>query len=178
MFRYAIIFGSIAGAVVVTVMSIVLSLMDPDRFVLAETLGYVTMIATLGLIFIGIKRYRDAERGGVISFAGAFGVGAAMSAVAAIVFALGWEVYMFATDYALTADYANSVIAAIEADTLSADEKARQIADVEAAVQLNRNPLFRFAISLIELFPVALIVSLISAFILKNPKVLPARTAG
>jgi hypothetical protein len=38
-----------------------------------------------------------------------------------------------------------------------------------------RNPLYRMPITFIEMFPVGLLVSLISATILRNSRVLPAR---
>jgi hypothetical protein len=173
MSRYVLTFGAISGALVVVVMSTVLSFIDPDRFQLAEVLGYITMIAVLCFIFIGIKRYRDIEKGGVIRFAEAFKIGALMSLVAGLVYAVGWEIYMFSTDYAFTAEYSASLIRAVEADNISAAQKTAQIAEIEHAVAIMANPLARFAISLLELLPVALAVSLISALILKNRKVLP-----
>jgi hypothetical protein len=39
-----------------------------------------------------------------------------------------------------------------------------------------RNPLFRIPMTFIEIFPVGLIIALISAALLRNPQVLPART--
>jgi hypothetical protein len=38
-----------------------------------------------------------------------------------------------------------------------------------------RNPLFRFPLTFLEIFPVGLIVSLVSAALLRNPRLLPAR---
>jgi hypothetical protein len=37
------------------------------------------------------------------------------------------------------------------------------------------NPLFRLPMTFVEIFPVGLIIALISAAILRNPRVLPAR---
>ncbi|XUU59631.1 DUF4199 domain-containing protein [Erythrobacter sp. HA6-11] len=178
MFRYALTFGGLAGALTVAVASTIVSMANPDDFTGVELLGYLTMLAALSLLFIGIKRYRDNDRGGVISFAAAFGVGAAMSVMATVVYAASWELFSFATDYSFTADYAASVKASIENEAISAAEKARKIAEVDAAIELNRNLMFRLAISATEILPVALIVTLISALILKNPKVLPAKVSG
>ena len=41
-----------------------------------------------------------------------------------------------------------------------------------------RQPLARMAITFLEIFPVGLLVALVSAFVLRNPRVLPARAAG
>ena len=37
------------------------------------------------------------------------------------------------------------------------------------------NPLFRLPMTFLEIFPVGLLIALISAAVLRNPKVLPAR---
>jgi hypothetical protein len=38
-----------------------------------------------------------------------------------------------------------------------------------------RNPLIRMPMTFLEIFPVGLLISLISAAVLKNPRVLPAK---
>ncbi len=44
----------------------------------------------------------------------------------------------------------------------------REIAEMEAFVEMYHNPLVRIGITLLEIFPVALIISLISAAILRK----------
>lgn len=175
MIRYALIYGGLAGAITIAIVSMTVSLIDPDSMRAAEMLGYLTMIAALSLVFIGIKRWRDIEKGGVVSFAGALGVGVAMSIAAALVYALGWEAFMFSTDYAFTAEYAAALRAEIVAEGLSVAEEARRLAEIDGAIAMMGNPFIRLAISMLEILPVALIVSVVSALVLRNPKVLPAR---
>jgi hypothetical protein len=47
----------------------------------------------------------------------------------------------------------------------------------EFAVQY-ADPLYRLPVTFIEIFPVGVLVSLISAAVLRNPRVLPARRAA
>ncbi|MEL7318124.1 MAG: hypothetical protein AAFN04_05735 [Pseudomonadota bacterium] len=68
MLRYALIFGGIIGAVVITFMSVVLISMGTDSLFSSEAAGYAIMLVVLSLVFVGIKRYRDMEQGGVITF--------------------------------------------------------------------------------------------------------------
>ena len=56
--------------------------------------GYLVMLVALSLIFVGVKRYRDSQCGGVINFGPAFVLGLAIAAVAALVYALVWESYL------------------------------------------------------------------------------------
>ena len=57
----------------------------------------------------------------------------------------------------------------------SADELARVTAEANAFAVTYANPLWRMSMTFLEMFPVGLLVSLITAAVLRNPRVLPAR---
>ena len=178
MLRYSLIFGGIIGAVVITFMSIVLATMGTDSLFSSEAAGYAIMLVVLSLVFVGIKRYRDMEQGGVITFLQGAGVGIGIAVVAGVIYAIGWEISLVATDYAFIEAYTQSLIAAVEAKDIDAAAKAAEIAEINASTEMYRNPMFRLPITFIEIFPVGLIVALVSALILRNPQVLPARAAA
>jgi hypothetical protein len=50
-----------------------------------------------------------------------------------------------------------------------------EAAEMNAMAESYRNPLFRIPMTFVEIFPVGLLVALISAALLRNPKMLPAR---
>ena len=173
MLRYALAFGAPAGIAVIAVMSAFFHVFEPADMKGAEVFGFATMIAILALIFVGVKRYRDQELGGVGGFPRLFAAGAAMAGVAGLFYALGWEIYQQATDFAFTDIYAEALRADIAAKDLAPADAARELAEIESYLEMQRNPLVRFAISLLEIVPVALLVALVSALILKNPARLP-----
>src|SRR5690606_11763651 len=53
-------------------------------------IGYATMLVALSAVFVGIKRHRDVDRGGVIGFWPALGVGLGISFVASIFYVVAW----------------------------------------------------------------------------------------
>ena len=59
---------------------------------------------------------------------------------------------------------------------LSADEIAAVIVQMDEFRRQYANPLFRLPVTFIEIFPVGLLISLISAALLRNSRFLPART--
>ena len=75
MLRISLIYGGIAGAVIIGSMLTGFALSDGEGFGSSQLIGYLFMIVALSLIFMGIKRYRDQELGGVISFGKAFQLG-------------------------------------------------------------------------------------------------------
>jgi hypothetical protein len=139
-------------------------------------LGYLTMLVALTAVFLGVKHYRDKVLGGAIRFLPAFGVGLAISAVACLFYVIGWEISLAFSEFDFAQYYSNYMIETAKAKGGSAEEVARAVADARSFIDMYANPLVRIPIPFGEMFPVGLLVSLISAAILRKPGVLPAHT--
>jgi len=175
MVRIALIYGAIAGAITIGVMVAGLVFSGGEGAMASRFVGYLIMIVALSMIFIGIKRYRDRDLGGVIKFGPAFGLGLAIAAVAGVIYAAGWEAYLASSDYAFIHDYTAGLIEKKREAGVAGEALDKFVADMEAMVKNYGNPLYRMPMTFMEIFPVGLIVALISAALLRNPKVLPAR---
>lgn len=173
--RYALVYGSLSGLIITFVIVAGLTFAERDGLFSSEWMGYLVMLVALTLIFVGVKRYRDVERGGVISFLPALGMGLAIALVAAAVYVAVWEVYLATTNYAFFDQYIAATAAKREAAGVAAGAIAREVASMEAWRPYYDNPLFRIPITFTEIFPVGLIVALVSAALLRNPKLLPAK---
>ena len=57
----------------------------------------------------------------------------------------------------------------------SATEIAKMTADLDSLRTMYANPLFRLPMTFVEVAPVGLLVAFVSAALLRNPKLLPAR---
>lgn len=170
--RIILVFGAISG--VVAIGSMILSLALAGDGTGSVWLGYLVMIVALSLIFLGIKRYRDQELGGVIRFGTAMLLGLGITLVASLIYVAVWEVNLAMTDYAFIEDYAQSVLANKEAEGLAGAALEAEVASMETFKTRYANPLFRMPMTFLEIFPVGLIISLISAGLLKNDKFAPA----
>jgi hypothetical protein len=171
--RYAVVYGGIAGAAAIAVIVTGMAL-DLTNHTTSMWFGYLVMLAALSLIFVGVKRYRDAECGGVIRFGRALVLGLAIGLVAAIVYVAGWELYQAATGFDFMADYSANVLEGMRAKGASAAAIQAKTAELRELAANYQNPLFRLPMTFIEIFPVAVAVALVSALVLRNPRVLPA----
>jgi hypothetical protein len=173
MMKYALIYGVIAGILVAVLTSgaLAIGLLGHHS---SPLFGYLIMLAALSMIFVGVKRYRDVECGGIIRFGPAFAVGLGIGVVASVIYVVNWEAYVAVTGIDFMRDYTASVLAGMKARGAPAAEIQATAAELQAlAVSYNR-PLNRFGMTFAEIFPVALIVALISAALLRNPRLLPA----
>lgn len=168
-------YGIIAGAVVIGIAILTTNMTgDSTHIASLEWLGYLVMLLALSLIFVGIKRYRDQHGGGVISFWKALGVGLGISAVAGVIYVAAWEVNLAATDYRFIDDYNRSVLEQKRESGATEAEMAAAVADAEKMKSNYQNPFLRVPMTFAEIFPVGLLISLISAGLLRRAEVLPA----
>ena len=139
-----------------------------------EWLGYLIMIVALSMIFVGIKRYRDRELGGVIKFGTAALLGLGITLVASVVYVAVWEVNLSLTDHSFIEEYTRSVVADKQADGITGAELAAVEAEMATMRERYADPLFRVPMTFLEIFPVGLLISLLAAAVLRNSKFLPA----
>lgn len=175
MTKIALIHGGIAGVIIILAMIIGFALSDGEPSNLSMWTGYLIMIIALSLVFVGVKRHRDRNHGGVIKFLPAFLMGLAIAFVAGTAYVATWEIYLAATGYEFMDKYVASVIAKKEAAGLAGAALDAEIAKMNELAANYANPLFRMPMTFLEIFPVGLIVALVSAALLRNPKLLPAR---
>lgn len=173
--RYAATYGVWSGIVIIAIIIAGLHLADRVTFTGSEWFGYLVMLSALSFIFVGVKRFRDVERGGVIRFGAAFGIGAAIAVVAALAYVIVWEAYLASTNYVFMDQYIAGIREAKRAAGLTGEALARAMAPMEEMRVQYRNPFFRLPITFLEIAPVGIIVALVSAALLRNPRFLPAR---
>jgi hypothetical protein len=175
MTRIIALYGTIGGLIVaVPMIVLMLTLKHPPE--LGYLYGYLTMIVALTTVFLGIKHYRDKALGGVIKFGHALLIGLGISVVASIFYMVGWEISLAWSGVDFAGSYSNAMVAAAQAKGLSQAELQKALADAAAFATNYRNPLYRMPITFMEIFPVGVLISLISAGLLRNSRVLPART--
>ena len=177
MWRDILKYGAIAGLVVAAVMIVGFWSAGGDmpHGWLGMVIGYATMLLALSAVFMGIKHHRDVAGGGVIRFWPAFAMDLGISFVAALFYVAAWELVQATIISDFAGSYADSVIAPQKAKGVDAAALAQLTAEMEAFKVQYADPMFRLPMTFSEIFPVGVLVSLVSALVLRNPRVLPAR---
>ncbi|HEX8443843.1 MAG TPA: DUF4199 domain-containing protein [Allosphingosinicella sp.] len=176
MLRKIISYGAIGGLIVaVPMIAIMVATEGRPPLEYGMLVGYATMLIALSTVFVAIKRQRDVDGGGVIRFWPAFGLGLGISAVAGLLYVLAWELALAITQADFIGSYTETLIAEERAKGASPAAIAKLRAEMEAFKTSYANPLFRMPLTFAEIFPVGVLVSLVSAGLLRNPRFLPAR---
>jgi hypothetical protein len=138
-----------------------------------EIIGYISMIVSLSAVFFGIKNYRDKKQNGYITFGNAFGLGLEISGVASIIFGIyNYVLYKFlAPDLSqrLIDYYKNKIINSGQSKEII----AKQLQKMQSQSDFYSNPLIMSLVMIVTVFAIGLVVSLISATILKRKELIP-----
>lgn len=174
--RYSLIYGGLSAAVLVAFIAVIGTLAERVDWVATQTFGYSVMLVAMSFVFVGVKRYRDVEGGGVISVWRALGLGLLIALIGCLAYVVIWEGYLAATGYKFMDNFIAKLVRDAHAAGKSAAEIARITADFEPFRKMYANPLIRMSMTFMEVAPVGLVVSVFST-ILCFPRVLPSRDA-
>ena len=164
-----LLFGSISGLIITANMVVMSTVCNNNpQFESNEVLGYAAMIVAFSFIFFGIKNFRDKQNNGMITFGQAFKVGFLMAVVASTMYVVVWLFYYYLFIPGFFDQYIQHVMYEAKLKGLTEGEiaeKAKQMAEYK---ELYRNPLFVILISFAEVLPIATVITVISAVILKK----------
>lgn len=164
-------YGLIAGFILAAFMAASIPMWTSGKPIpsYSEILGYVVMVAAFSTIFFGVRSYRDKSLGGQIRFGQAFLTGLGISLIASVFYVVAWLI-LYETAAKDFADlYSQQYAEQLQKSGKTAVEIEKQLATVKKSMALYENNVFyRIAITLMEVFPVGLLVSLISAGLLRR----------
>ena len=166
--KIVLTFGLLAGAVMSAMFLVTLPFHDQIGFDNGMLVGYTSMVAAFLMVFFGIRQYRDQVGGGVISFGRALGVGLAITLVASLFYVVMWQIvyYNFMPDYLdKYADYMIEKERAAGATDAALESSRQQMREFK---EMYSNPLVNAAFTILEPLPVGVLISLISAGVLRR----------
>ena len=161
-------FGLISGAVMALMMFATMPFVDRIGFDKGVVIGYTTMVLSFMLVFFGIRSYRENVAGGTITFGRAFAIGILITLISCICYVVAWEIIYFKFMPDFMAKYAAHVVEKAKASGASPEAIQAQLQEMKKFKAMYDNPFFNAAISFTEPFPIGLIVTLISALILRK----------
>ncbi len=168
--KTAFIYGLPVGLLMIGMMIGSFTLFGFHSGAVSMAVGFLLMFLIFSLVFFGIKRFRDRDQGGFIKFTKALLLGFAMSLIAGLAYVFVSEIYTAMTNSVFIGKYADHLIELEKAKGVSAEALSTFMAKMDAMKTNYGNPLYRMSWTFTEVFPMGLIVSLISALALHNPK--------
>ncbi|MGD0911880.1 MAG: DUF4199 domain-containing protein [Terracidiphilus sp.] len=162
-------FGLIAGVIISV-------LMDGSLLIASKLgsghnsmlLGYTMMVASFLLVYFGIRSYRDNTLAGQISFGRAFTCGILITLITTVCYVASWEVIYFNFIPHFMDSYWAAQIHKVQASGLDPATIAAKVAYIQHSQQMYQNPFVNMAYTFMEPLPVGLIITLVSAAVLRR----------
>lgn len=172
--RNILVFGIISGLIVSAFMATSMAIMgcsaSQGSMVTGMVIGFASMAVAFSFIFVAIKNYRDKQNGGVITFGKALVMGLLVSLIASTMYVITWgvEFHFFLPDFM---DKFSAMQVKEAQESLSGTELEKTLKGIEEANFNYKNSIVYFAFATyMEILPVGVLITLISALILKRKK--------
>jgi hypothetical protein len=166
--KTVITFGLIAGFIISVLMGGSLLFAEKIGSGHSMALGYTIMVASFLLVYFGIRSYRDNVLAGQISFGRAFVCGILITLITTACYVVMWEVLYFNFMPHFMDDYFAEQIHRVQSAGLDSATTAAQVAAILHSQQLYQKPLINIAYTIMEPLPVGLLITLISAALLRR----------
>jgi hypothetical protein len=160
-----LIFGLISGGMMAVMMFATLPFTD-SAWLQSHSMfiGYTTMVLSFMLVFFGIRSYRENIGGGTITFGRAFAVGILITLISSVLYVVTWEIMYFGVP-SFGERFMTMCVAHIKNSGAGPEAIKAQIDQLNWIL---RNPFLNAAATFTEPFPVGLIMTLVSALILRK----------
>ena len=161
-------FGLISAVVTSVMMLLTVPFMDRIGFEHGQVIGYTAIVLSFLLVFFGVRSYRENVAGGVITFGRAFTVGLLITLMSCAGYVMTWQLVYFKLAPGFMDKYQAYAVERARASGASESEVQETARQMESFKKLYDNPLFNAAVTFLEPFPVGLVVTLISAAVLRK----------
>lgn len=168
--KIVLTYGLIAGGIMAVMLLISGLLMGDSNFAsYGMAFGYASMLLAFTLIFFAIRTYRQ-QNDNSISFGRGLGIGLLIVLISGILYVIGWAfIYHF-----IVPDFLDKLAAGEMAKLQEARASAEQITQSKEQMdfyrEMYRSPVMFSLLTFIEPLPPGILVTLISALILRRKK--------
>jgi hypothetical protein len=156
-------YGLVSGALASAALLLSLSFADGNANRSVGTIGYVMMVLSPVVVYLGMRSYRDRVGGGTVRFGRALAVGALIVLVASTCFVATWELVFFRLNPGIAAQFAPETLALAE----SAGDAG---ATMQNRLRLFQNPAINAGATFLAVLPTGLAFVLVSARVLSRKR--------
>lgn len=133
-----------------------------------EVYGYASILLSMLFVFLGVRAYRDQVAGGTITFGKAFQVGIYIALISCVIYVITWMIVSKTILPDFMDQYVEYALQKLRDSGASAEEINKEADKMAKFKEMYKNPFIAAAITFIEPLPVALLVTLVSAGILRR----------
>ena len=159
-----IIKNGLFGSIIVSALLVFVTMYmkaNPEKEV-SMMIGFAVMILAFFFVAMGIKQQRDANNG-LITFGKAFMIGLWITLIISTIYVLVWLIILYNFFPNFAEHYTDMAI-----QKASPEEVAKVTEEMNSFKEMYKNPIMVILFTYIEILPLGIVFSLVSALILKK----------
>ena len=159
-----IIKNGLFGSIIVSALLVFVTMYmkaNPEKEV-SMMIGFAVMILAFFFVALGIKQQRDANNG-LITFGKAFMIGLWITLIISTIYVLVWLIILYNFFPNFAEHYTDMAI-----QKASPEEVAKVTEEMNSFKEMYKNPIMVILFTYIEILPLGIVFSLVSALILKK----------
>jgi len=176
--KTVLIFGLLSGSISIATMLASLRLEDKIGFDKGAIIGYTVLVLSALFIFFGVRSYRENVGGGRLTFGRGFAVGILITLISSACYVGTWEIVYFNFMTGFAEKYAAHMEQSAKASGASQQKIDERVREAKQFKKMYDNPVINVGLTFMEIFPVGLVVTLVSAGILRKKDDRPAETSA
>jgi hypothetical protein len=161
-------FGLISGAISAAMMLATIPFVDAIGWEKGEILGYTVIVLSALLVFFGVRSYRENVGGGRITFGRGFAVGILITLISSACYVGTWEFMYYKLMPGFAENYAAHMVERAKASGANQEKIEETVKQAKQFKQMYDNPVINVAMTFTEVFPIGLVVTLVSAGFLRK----------
>ena len=175
--KIIVTFGLISGAISSLMMIALVTFGGRIGFDRGAIIGNTSIVLSFLMVFVGIRTYRDNIGNGQITFLKAFAVGLSITLISCIFYVVTWEILYYNFLPGFWDKYGAHLVGKLTASGANPAAIQAKLEQARKYKELYKNPLFNAALTFIHPFPIGLVITLISALVLRRkPRSLPEQS--
>jgi len=168
MTKVVLTFGLLSGVLSAAMMASTVPFIEAIGFDRGVVVGYTAIVISFLFVYFGVRSYRDNVLGGRLTFGQGFNAGILITLISCLCYVATWLIlyYNFIPDFVDNyGAYALEGLRAEGASQAAIDASIKQTEDMRTLLD---NPFTNAALAFIEPFPVGLLITLVSAAVLRK----------
>ncbi len=177
MSKIVIVYGLIAGAILAGMVFLMMAIVgNTSEFERGESLGYISMAVAFSMIFFGIRSHRDKNLNGIITFNLAFRIGILITLIASVCYVIAWLIYFNFIDNTFIERYSEFFTKKLQSSGRSSEEITMELNAFHENMENYKNPGVMAVFTLLEVFPMGLIITILCSMLMKKAAPAPQIT--
>ena|SRR6266850_640614 len=161
-------FGLISGAMSAAMMLATIPFVEKIGWEKGEILGYTTIVLAALMVYFGVRSYRENVGGGRLTFGRGFAVGILITLISSACYVGTWQIVYYKLMPDFVEKYAAHMVESAKAAGANQQKREETERKANQIKQMYENPAINVALTFMEVLPIGLVVTLVSAGILRK----------